>query len=61
MRRVQLRKAVTERYLAPAEATERQWWEAHPEELEALFKKHLLKAKRNGVLGIEGKLVSRCA
>ena len=59
MRRIELRKAATAQYLDGADASERQWWEGHPEELEALFKRQLLKAKRNGVLGIEGKMVTR--
>ena len=62
MRRKHLRKAVVDDYLGHLagrrEAAEaRRWWEAHPVELQALFRRHLRKAKRKGRLRVKGKMV----
>ena len=59
-----LRKAVLRQYLRhlaqSCEAGEdRAWWEAHPAELKARFRQHLLRAKRNGRLRMQGKMVRR--
>ena len=62
VRRKHLRKAVVDDYLGHLagrrEAAEaRRWWEAHPVELQALFRRHLRKAKRKGRLRLKGKMV----
>ena len=62
VRRKHLRKAVVDDYLGHLagrrEAAEaRRWWEAHPVELQALFRRHLRKAKRKGRLRVKGKMV----
>jgi 2-polyprenyl-6-methoxyphenol hydroxylase-like FAD-dependent oxidoreductase len=64
MRRRLLRKQVLRRYLRhlseQQEADgERRWWEAHPVELKALFHKHLKRAKADGQLRLQGKIVRK--